>query len=297
MSIPANPAASGIQSSDGRIIPPTVATTAITRPAAKPAMLPGIVMPPSVPAGTRSQVVISRALYAAVLPDFAGHGVGRGFGQSRHRGDQPNPISGGAENNRGERSYRQIGQDLPGIPAFPALGEPERQLAAVSQAGGYPGHHKQGCERGESRWAGAGKKQETGKTPRQGSGAIDAAQEREPAPRSPASRRQRWPAAPGMTPSRGLEKESALVAGQLSALSCQLSVESHVRGNLVIANRELILTWNSHDVTCTPRCPIGPLPSGRSRFLSVTAQRRTNGANLCKPVYINNSWSRGGHYK
>src|SRR4030088_40925 len=61
ISIPANPAATGIQSWAQGTIPPTVATAAITTPDAKPATLPAIVMPPSVPGGTRSQVVIIRA--------------------------------------------------------------------------------------------------------------------------------------------------------------------------------------------------------------------------------------------
>ena len=114
-------------------------------------------------------------LCAAVLPDFASHGVSSRFGESRRCRDQPNPISGGAENDGCERGYRQIRQHLPGIPAFPALGQPECQLAAVSKAGRYPGHHKQGCEGDESRRAYAGKKRETGETPRQSSGEIDAA--------------------------------------------------------------------------------------------------------------------------
>ena len=175
MSIPANPLATVIQSWDGRIIPPTVATAAIARPAAKPAMVPGIVMPPSVPAADAFPRRNQSRVRAAVLPDFAGHGVSSRFCESCHCRDQPNPISGGAENDGTERSYCQIRQYLPSIPAFPALGEPECQLAAVSEARGYPGHQKQGCERDESRGAGAGKKQETGKTARQSSGAIDAA--------------------------------------------------------------------------------------------------------------------------
>src|ERR1019366_4750302 len=69
-----------------------------------------------------------------------------------------------------------IGQDLPGIPAFSLLGEPECQLPAVSQAGGYPSHQKQRGQRGESGWASPGKKQETGETARQSSGSVDPAQ-------------------------------------------------------------------------------------------------------------------------
>ncbi len=66
--MPAKPAATGIQNCAEGSIPPRVATAAITSPAASPAMLPGIVMPPSVPAGTRCQVVIMRALARLYCP-------------------------------------------------------------------------------------------------------------------------------------------------------------------------------------------------------------------------------------
>ena len=113
---------------------------------------------------------------AAVLSDFARHRVRRRFCQSRQRCHQPNTISAGAEDNRADRSHSQIGQNLPGITPIPALRESECQLAAVSQARGYPGHGENRRERDKGRWSGAGKKQEAGKTTRQRSRWIDAAQ-------------------------------------------------------------------------------------------------------------------------
>ena len=175
MSIPANPAATGIQSwawkhPAHRCDRRNHQTGCQARDASRnrdAAVGPGW---NAFPSRDQSRVC------SAILPDFAGYGVRRGFGQSGHRRDHPNPISGGAENNRTGGSHCEIGQDLPRIPSFPAFGEPERQLAAVSQAGGYPSHHKQRCQRGESDWAGAGKKQETGKTARHSPGSIDGVQ-------------------------------------------------------------------------------------------------------------------------
>ncbi len=51
-----------------------------------------------------------------------------------------------------------------------------------------------------------------------------------------------------MTPNRGLEKELASVRVAVSSQPSAFSRISRPR-ELVIANRELILTWNSHDVT------------------------------------------------
>src|ERR1700686_5296653 len=67
-SIPAVPATDGIQASRRTIIPPRRATAVITTPPATPATLPGIVRPPSVPAGTCFQVVIIRAVEALYCP-------------------------------------------------------------------------------------------------------------------------------------------------------------------------------------------------------------------------------------
>src|ERR1019366_5323285 len=143
-------------------------------------------------------------------------GVGGGFGQSAHGRDQPKPVSGGAEDHRAEGCPRQVGQDLPGIPAFPLLGEPECKLTAVSQAGGYPGHQKQRRQRGESGWASPGKKQETGRAPPPEPRTGGPRAGREPAPRSPASPRRRWPAVPGTMPKRVRVMGSALLEAALS---------------------------------------------------------------------------------
>jgi hypothetical protein len=139
---------------------------AIKKPAAKPATLPDLVMPPSVPAGTRFQVV----MIARSLP-----GIGR-FRWPRCRSP---PRPGQPPTRPAMRDFRwhrkqpnrarhgQIGQHLPCAPAFPAFGESERLLAAVSQARGRPGHGKQQGQRCEGRWTCSGKKQETGEAARQ----------------------------------------------------------------------------------------------------------------------------------
>ena len=176
MSIPANPAPTGIQNWLRGIIPPTAATAAIAEAGCQACDASGNRDAAVGACRDAFQVVINRASaprdcpisLATVSVAASARAASAATSQTRF------PVA--LKTTEPSGSHCEIGQNLPRIAAFPALGKPERQLAAVSQAGGCPGHHKQRCERGESGWAGAGKKQETGETARQRPGSIDAAQ-------------------------------------------------------------------------------------------------------------------------
>ena len=148
------------------------------------------------------------SITATGLPNFARHGVGGRFRQSSHGGHNPRPISRCAASDRAQTGHGQIRQDLPCVPAFPAFGQTQFLLAAISEASGKPGHQEQ---RGQGGKRPPDRRQQTARNRllRRRPLPIDSRPARRaPARRSPGLAPQQPPAVPGSRPTYGSGKKS-----------------------------------------------------------------------------------------